>query len=504
VQNIYMEVELDALGRYYKGPPQRVTFSDINETGIPAGNSDFSPSANGPGLEISSREDNVASVAANRVEEEEFKAKSTNDKTLTSSVLTSSAPSGIAVNEKNQKEMLNAAKKITNLEDNEDILKDLKEQQIRALNDFDWEKHGAELNPLSSAAAPQNTAAEQPNPQSKTISPQDRLIVIVKSFFGIASKKMIGEEELGRGAYGAVFPYGNNQVMKQPVSTEGIKEIKADEETLKEEKIGDEKALKNEKKILDYLNFGALGHTGVQARQKIRWLRDGKITQTVVITKKYSKGDLNKHLINNPEMKIKQRSEIGYDLMKGHLFIRSKHILHLDIKKENCLVGEKRAVIGDFGGAVKEKDLLKGKPVSGTYMPPVIYYSIEQLQDNAKIKREGKGTINESRIAERYKGKNGIITAGRDADVFAMGVTLYCLFTNSKPPKGSALVKNDKINSIDVKVDSNEVKKVLKDEKSLAPPDLADLIHKMICDYASITNDDLLEVQDVLKKLSLS
>jgi serine/threonine protein kinase len=85
----------------------------------------------------------------------------------------------------------------------------------------------------------------------------------------------------------------------------------------------------------------------------------------------------------------------------------NKNLLHRDIKPENLVLNsEEELVLVDFGGShtfIDENDLLKGRELSHGTMQ---FYSPEMTK----------------RAAEK-------VVYGRQADIWAAGLTLYCIAT---------------------------------------------------------------------------
>jgi len=340
--------------------------------------------------------------------------------------------------------------------------------------------HLFDMDPKSNEASTSEQAEKSPR------SSMESHHVVQLSKFLKKEKKIIPlGKELGHGANASVFSIGETKAMKIPLegmSPDDKKEV--------------EKSLKNEKKILARLNRGKWGHTGVQGTQKTCLVKNNEITTTVVVTKKYSKGSLHDYLQKNRAMPMAERKRIGRDLVKGLQLLRKEGVNHGDLNPRNCYLGEKRAVIGDFGGAMTEKGSATAESFDFTYLPKDIHKAMDAISDvtaNIKDAKQVKGAIQKLNIDDRYKHEGGFFLAGKAGDVFGMGIILYSLFVKSgEPPPGAAFIEDEEIDPEDVK---NELTLAIPEEDR----QVRDLIYKMICNYKEVSDNDLQRLNDALK-----
>lgn len=280
------------------------------------------------------------------------------------------------------------------------------------------------------------------------------------------------EDYIAQGSFGAVYNVDDSKVMKVPLRS-------------------DDESIKNEKKMLDYLNRGEFKHTGVQGTQKLGVIKNGRTKHTVVVMKKYSGGDVSNFLEKNPA--TEKRAEIGYDIVKGLIFLRKNHVIHWDIKPGNCLMGESRAVIGDLGGAKHESDC--SGYLTATFMPPqlatLLGFRVSEGVVVNKLSQSQK---------ERYlddAGNTKLNIAGKDADIYAMGRTLFEVFTRGKPELPNLPPHLASKNHINSEIADDYLHESIPDEHT----PVGDIIYKMIYNYTEVTDRDLHQLLDGLKRM---
>ena len=95
--------------------------------------------------------------------------------------------------------------------------------------------------------------------------------------------------------------------------------------------------------------------------------------------------------------------------------LHKRHIMHLDIKPDNILLKDGKAILIDFG--VSKQYDSEGNEKTSTPIPISKGYA----------------------PVEQYK---GVTTFSPETDIYSLGATLYCLLTGVRPPDASDLISN--------------------------------------------------------------
>ncbi|KAF7797585.1 hypothetical protein EIP86_008785 [Pleurotus ostreatoroseus] len=115
-------------------------------------------------------------------------------------------------------------------------------------------------------------------------------------------------------------------------------------------------------------------------------------------------GDIRKYLCNHPDA---DRVALAYDISVGLAFLHKRGVVHADIKATNVLVTDHknpRAVICDFGSAIKNRGILSSSP-SGSRS--VHYWQAPEILDG--------GSTNAA------------------SDVYSLGLTIWEIFSERLP-----------------------------------------------------------------------
>lgn len=290
---------------------------------------------------------------------------------------------------------------------------------------------------------------------------------------------------LGGGTFGRVYTTKDGNVIKIPIGyTKDTKLIPPDytdrshyAKELTKQSID---SYANEIEVTGLLKKGLkkYTHTGTQAPQKPCTIEIDGRTCSALVTKLYPFSNLRTYMkINHP---ISDRANIAYDLVKGLIQLRKQRIVHWDIKRENCYIGLKHAVIGDFGSAQRFEECTT--PRATTHLPQAV-----------KELKNGCYTGN------RYVGESKWLLAGLDSDVFCMGLTLFYAFADGTLI--STLNHDEEPNEDGVR------KKLfytfLVNTIPCRDPRIRRLIFKMMTNYQEVTDADLYILAGLLNRLRL-
>lgn len=153
---------------------------------------------------------------------------------------------------------------------------------------------------------------------------------------------------------------------------------------------------------------------------------------------------LKKQTVLPPPVAMLILQDACYGLKSAH----SKDIIHRDIKPGNILISKRGEIkLADFGIASDASDRENGITVSGSSLGTPAYMSPEQFEDSSKVDER--------------------------ADIYSLGIMLYEMVTGTKPYPGEFNMETFKI------VKKGRYIRPRRIDKKI-PPEVAELIHKMI------------------------
>ena len=246
---------------------------------------------------------------------------------------------------------------------------------------------------------------------------------------------------LGKGSFGRVY-LGLQKLTNRLVAIKCLEKVYFKDETTK-------KKILSEMKILKRL----LGHPNI-----IKLLEVFENKKYVFFVMEYAaNGDLLKHIKKKGMLDEEEGRHMFYQIAAGLRYIHRQNIIHRDIKLDNILVDEmNHCKICDFGVSryMKAHELVNEQCGTPAYLAPEI------------VREQG------------YRGFG--------ADIWSLGVLLYCLLTGSMPFKASSI---DELHKLIIKGDFE-----FPDNVNLSS-DARDLIKSMLV----VDPEKRLNIEEVLK-----
>jgi serine/threonine protein kinase len=147
-----------------------------------------------------------------------------------------------------------------------------------------------------------------------------------------------------------------------------------------------------------------------------------KDNSTAFITKKYDRDyrediSLFTKSSKKPKSKKERYTEL-IQLMKGLGYLKVRQVVHVDIKPDNIFIKDNKAVLADFGGAVKANDLTKTKN---------LIYTCRYIhsKDSSYLTPSKKSNLNDKDYLDKL---NAI-------SVFQLGIVMYQSFAGVSDEK---------------------------------------------------------------------
>lgn len=238
------------------------------------------------------------------------------------------------------------------------------------------------------------------------------------------------ERLLGRGAFSEVYGYQSVRL-----STDSTKEsTNVIESLVAVKEVSDTKGAE----ALKRLWFDLEGMVGVEGVKQIRGIQRPYIRMTPKVVEEFLPGGTLQKVADTATDQEKARYAL--DLIQGLFWMQLVGSLHTDIKPENCLIGESGAVIIDHPplNPVKKVDSPKEakevanrievRGVTPEFADMRLVIDVNRCQEN--IQTVQLQQLPESALVDVV---NMTLDRVRQNQTFAMGATLFYLFTKKDP-----------------------------------------------------------------------